>query len=68
MALVALNFVRKNMGRMHEVSIVEFFQPVCFPMTFVTIFSGDFSVSDDGVAVALVAIESVFKNKGMVIS
>lgn len=68
MALVAFNFVRIDMGRMHEVSIVVFFQPVSFPVTFVTIFPGDIPVSDDGVTVALVAFESFFKNKGMVVS
>jgi hypothetical protein len=67
-ALVALNFVRKNMGGMHEVGIIEFFQPVRFPVAFVTIFPWDIPVSDYGVTVALVAFESVFKYKGMVVS
>jgi hypothetical protein len=54
MALVAFNFVGIDMGRMHEVSIVVLIQPVCFPVTFEAVFPGDFSVSDDCMAVAFV--------------
>jgi len=67
MALVAFDFMGIDMGRMHEVCVVVLIQSVCFPMTFKTVFSWDFSISDNCVAVAFVTCETTIKDDRVVI-
>jgi len=65
-ALIAFNLMGGNMGGMHEVRVIEFVEPVHFPMAFITVFSGDFTIADDSLAVAFVAFKSVVKNRGVI--
>ena len=67
MTLVAFDFMGKNMGRMHEISIIVFVQSVGFPVTFVTIFSRHFSIPDDCLTVAFITFESVIKDKRVIV-
>jgi len=66
MTLVAFDLVLIDMFCMHQISVVILFQPFPFPVALVTIFSWDFSITKDCVAVAFVTGESVIENKGMV--
>jgi len=67
-ALIAFYLMGSNMSGMHEVCIIVFIEPVCFPMAFITIFTGDCAVADDSLAVAFVAFKTIVKNKRMIIS
>jgi hypothetical protein len=50
----------------HEIRIVILLQSFPFPVALVTVFPGDFSISNDSIAVTFVASEIIFKNKGVV--
>jgi hypothetical protein len=65
--LVALNFIIGNVLFMHEVGIVVFIEAFLLHMAFVAVFSGDDSISHDGVAVTFAARVSVIEYKRMVI-
>jgi hypothetical protein len=67
MALVAFDFVVVDMFRMHEICVVILIQSFSFPVAFVTIFPWDFTVSENGVAVAFVTREAFVKDQAVVI-
>jgi hypothetical protein len=66
MALVALDFIFKDVFCMHQLGVFVLFQPFSFPMALITVFFGDFSISQDSVAVTFVTGESFIEDKSMV--
>jgi hypothetical protein len=68
MALVAFDFILINMFRMHEVCILIFIESFQFPVAFVTVLPWDFTISENGVAVALVTRKSVIEDQGVVVT
>jgi hypothetical protein len=68
MTLIAFDFMGSDMLNMHEVCVIVFFQPISFPVAFVTVFSGNFSISDYGLAVAFVTFKAIVKYKRMIVS
>ena len=66
--LVALDFMGVDMGIMHKVGIIIFFQPFCFHVAFEAVFSWDLAIAMDGKTVAFVAFEAAVKDDGMVVS
>ena len=67
MALVALNFIFGNVFFMHEVGISILVEALRLHMAFEAVFSGDGSISHNGVAVAFVAGIPVVEYKRVVI-
>jgi hypothetical protein len=65
-ALVALNLILVYMFCVHEIRIVILLQSFPFPMALITVFPGDFSISNDCIAVTFVASEISIENKGVV--
>jgi len=65
-AQVAFYFMRENMGIMHKISIIVFVQPVGFPVTFVTVFSGHDSIPDDCLTMTFITFEPVIKDRRMI--
>jgi hypothetical protein len=68
MALVAFDFVFKNMLCMHEVCVIIFFQSLPFSVAFVTILSRDLTIPKNGIAVALVTGKAIFEDQGVIIT
>jgi len=66
-ALVTFDFMGRNMGGMHKISIIVFVQPVGFPVTFVTIFSRNYSIPDDCLTVAFITFEPVIKDERVIV-
>jgi hypothetical protein len=66
-ALIAFDFTLVDMLGMHQICVVEFFKPVLLPVAFVTVFPGDFTVPENGVAVTFVARKTVIEHHCMVI-
>jgi hypothetical protein len=66
--LIALDFVFVNMHRVHEVCVPIFIESFSFSVAFVAVFSRDFTVSQNGVAVALVTREAIIEDQGVVIA
>ena len=66
-ALIALDFILVDMLGMHQIRVVEFFKSVLLPMAFVTVFPGDFTVPENGVAVAFVARKTFVEHHRVVI-
>ncbi len=62
MTLIAFDFIGKNMLIMNEVGIVVFIKPFYFPVALITIVSRDNSITDNGVAVAIIAFKAVIKH------
>ncbi len=66
MTLITFDFVGGNMRIMQEISIFVFIESVRFPVAFITVFSRDFSISDDGVAVTFIALKTICKHNRMI--
>ncbi|MDH5385320.1 MAG: hypothetical protein OEY18_11485 [Candidatus Aminicenantes bacterium] len=68
MALITFYFAFMNMPGMHEICIIIFLKSLLFPVAFVTVLPGDFTISNNGIAVAFVTGETVIKHQGVVIT
>jgi len=67
-ALVAFDFIFGNMFGVHQVCVFVLFQSLPFPMALIAIFSWDFTIAYDGVAVAFITGKTVVKHHRMVIT
>lgn len=65
-ALVAFDFMERDVIEMDEIGIAVFIQPLFLKMAFVTVLPGDGPVPDGCPAVAFVAGEVVGKNDGVI--
>lgn len=67
-ALITFYFVFINMSGMQEICIIISLKSLLFPVAFVTVLPGDFTISNNGIAVAFVTGETVIKHQGVVIT
>jgi hypothetical protein len=61
-ALVTFNLVFGDMFCMHQIRVIIFIESLSFPVAFVTIFPGDFSISNDSIAMTFITGKSAIKN------
>jgi hypothetical protein len=63
---VAFDFIFEDVLCMHQIGVFVLFQPLSFPVAFITVFSWNFSISYNRIAVAFVTGELFFENKRVV--
>jgi hypothetical protein len=67
-ALVAFDFVLRDMFCVHQIGVFVFFQSFPFSVALVTILPRDLPIAENGVAVTFIARKTVCEDQGVVVA